>query len=175
MATYRRRRRAVCLTRARSPTSRSKEDRRADEQFQKEARVLRHAESAPEPLCPALLFIHGTRRFRKPAVQQYRVRQRSHQKTPRNHFERGQRLHHLATSSAPDDSVKLVPLGQMLGRRRIRYPSLQPSSFSLRLRRKKNRRGPPFALYTTRRRPTATSPRPTSSLGREAHVGFGPL
>jgi hypothetical protein len=109
IATYRRRRRAVCLTRARSPTSRSKEDRRADEQFQKEARVLRHAESAPEPLCPALLFIHGTRRFRKPAVQQYRVRQRSHQKTPRNHVERGQRLHHLATSSAPDDSVKLVP------------------------------------------------------------------
>jgi hypothetical protein len=40
MATYRRRRRAVCLTRARSPTSRSKEGRRADERFQKEARVL---------------------------------------------------------------------------------------------------------------------------------------
>jgi hypothetical protein len=49
------------------------------------------------------------RRFGKPAVQQYRVRQRSHQKPPRNHFERGQRLHHLATSSAPDDSVELVP------------------------------------------------------------------
>jgi hypothetical protein len=30
-------------------------------------------------------------------------------KSPRNHFERGQRLHHLATSSAPDDSVELVP------------------------------------------------------------------
>jgi hypothetical protein len=27
----------------------------------------------------------------------------------RNHFERGQRLHHLATPSAPDDSVELVP------------------------------------------------------------------
>jgi hypothetical protein len=50
-----------------------------------------------------------TRRFGKPAVQQYYVRQRSHQKPPRNHFERGQRLHHLATSSAPDDLVELVP------------------------------------------------------------------
>jgi hypothetical protein len=40
MATYRRRRRAVCLARARSPTNRSKEGRRAGELFQKEARVL---------------------------------------------------------------------------------------------------------------------------------------
>jgi hypothetical protein len=44
MATYRRRRRAVCLTWARSPTNRSKEGRRADERFQKEARVSRHAD-----------------------------------------------------------------------------------------------------------------------------------
>jgi hypothetical protein len=44
MATYRWRRREVCLTRARSPANRSKEGRRADERFQKEARVLRHAE-----------------------------------------------------------------------------------------------------------------------------------
>jgi hypothetical protein len=109
MATYRRRRRAVCLMRARSPTSRSKEGRREDERFQQEARVLRRAKCEPEPRRPALLFIHGTRRFGKPTVQQYRVRQRSHQKPPRNHFERGQRLHHLATSSAPDDSVELVP------------------------------------------------------------------
>jgi hypothetical protein len=35
--------------------------------------------------------------------------QRSPQKPPRDHFERGQRLHHLAPSSAPDDSIKLVP------------------------------------------------------------------
>ena len=109
MATYRRRRRAVCLTRARSPTSRSKEGRRAGERFQKEARVLRHAESEPEPRRPALLFIHGTRRFGKPAVQQCHVRQRSHQKPLRNHFERGQHLHHLAISSTPDDLVELVP------------------------------------------------------------------
>ena len=54
-------------------------------------------------------FIHRARRFGKPAVQQYGVNQRSCQKPPRNHFERGQRLHHLATSSAPDDLVELVP------------------------------------------------------------------
>jgi hypothetical protein len=59
--------------------------------------------AAPPP------FIHRTRRFGKPAVQQCRVRQLSHQKPPRNHFERGQRLHHRATSSAPDDLVELVP------------------------------------------------------------------
>jgi hypothetical protein len=40
MATYRRRRRAVCFTRARSSTNRSKEGRRASEQFEKEARVF---------------------------------------------------------------------------------------------------------------------------------------
>ena len=49
------------------------------------------------------------RRFGKPAIQQYAVHQRSHQKPPRNHFERGQRLRHLATSSAPGDFVELVP------------------------------------------------------------------
>jgi hypothetical protein len=58
----------------------------------------------------------------------------------------------------------------MFGRRRRRYPSLQPSSISLRQREQKNRQGPPFALHTTRRRPTTTSPRPTSSLDLEAHV-----
>jgi hypothetical protein len=109
MATYRRRRRAVCLTRARSPMSRSKEGRRADKRFQKEARVLRRAEREPDPRRPALLFIRRTRRFGKLAVQQYRVRQQSHQKPTRNHFERGQHLHHLATSSTPDDLVELVP------------------------------------------------------------------
>jgi hypothetical protein len=54
-------------------------------------------------------FIHRARCFGKPAVQQYGVNQRSCQKPPRNHFERGQCLHHLATSSAPDDLVELVP------------------------------------------------------------------
>jgi hypothetical protein len=69
MATYRRRRQAVCLTRARSPTSRSKEGRRAGERFQKEARVLRRTERAPDPCRSTPFFIHKTRRFRKPAVQ----------------------------------------------------------------------------------------------------------
>jgi hypothetical protein len=54
-------------------------------------------------------FIHRARRFGKPAVQQYGVNQRSCQKPPGNHFERGQRLRHLATSSTPDDLVELVP------------------------------------------------------------------
>jgi hypothetical protein len=57
-------------------------------------------------VCP---FIHRTRRFGKPAIQQCGVNQRSYKKPPRNHFKRGQRLHHLATPSAPDDLVKLVP------------------------------------------------------------------
>jgi hypothetical protein len=65
--------------------------------------------TCPTPRRTVPLFIHRTRHFGKPAVQQYRIRQRSHQKPPRNHFERGQRLHHLATSLAPDDLVELVP------------------------------------------------------------------
>jgi hypothetical protein len=56
MATYCRRRRAVCFTRARSPTSRSKEGRRAIKRFQKEARVLRHAERVPNPRRPAPFY-----------------------------------------------------------------------------------------------------------------------
>jgi hypothetical protein len=61
MATYRRRWRAVCLTRARSPTSRNKEGSRADERFQKEARVLRHTEREPEPCCPPPPFLYTGR------------------------------------------------------------------------------------------------------------------
>jgi hypothetical protein len=110
MATYRRRRCAVCFTRASSPTNRSKEGRRASEQFESDARVFavrRKANFNPRRPCP--LYIHRARRFEKPAIQQCGVNQRSCQKPPRNHFERGQRLHHLATSSAPDDLVELVP------------------------------------------------------------------
>jgi hypothetical protein len=40
MATYRRRRRAVYFTRASSPMNRSKEGRRASEQFERQARVF---------------------------------------------------------------------------------------------------------------------------------------
>jgi hypothetical protein len=57
---------------------------------------------------PPSPFIPRARRFGKRAVQQYGVNQRSCEKPPRNNFERGQRLRHLATSSAPDDLVELV-------------------------------------------------------------------
>jgi hypothetical protein len=55
------------------------------------------------------LFIDRTQRFGKHTVQQCHIHQRSPQKPPRDHFERGQHPHHLATSSTPDDSVELVP------------------------------------------------------------------
>jgi hypothetical protein len=110
MATYRRRRRAVCFTRARSPTNRSKEGRRASEQFEKEVRVFAARGKVNFNLrCPPPPCIHRARCFRKPAIQQCGVNQRSCQKPPRNHFKRGQHLHHLATPSAPDDLVELVP------------------------------------------------------------------
>jgi hypothetical protein len=60
-------------------------------------------------------FIGRARLFGKPAIQQYAVNQRSRQKPPRNHFERGQRLRHLATSSAPGDFVELVPRRENVG------------------------------------------------------------
>jgi hypothetical protein len=108
IAMYRQRRRAVCLTRASSPMQRNKEGRRAGEWFQK-LRVFRRTQKVRVSPSRAALFIHTARRFGKPVVQQCHVHQRSHQKPPQDHFERGQRLHHLATSSAPDDSVELVP------------------------------------------------------------------
>jgi hypothetical protein len=108
IATYRRWRRTVCLTRARSPMQRTKEGRRAGERFQK-FRVFSARAKVRDSPSRAALFIHTTRRFGKPAIQQCHVHQRSPQKPPRDHFERGQYLHHLVTSSAPDDSVELVP------------------------------------------------------------------
>jgi hypothetical protein len=110
MATYHRRRRAVCFTWARSPTSRSKEGRRASEQFEKEVRVFAARGKVNfNPRRPPPPFIHRARCFGRPAIQQCGVNQGSCQKPPRNHFEQGQRLHHLATSSAPDDLVELAP------------------------------------------------------------------
>jgi hypothetical protein len=79
-------------------------------------------------------FIHRARRFRKPAVQQYGVNQRSCQKPPRNHFERGQRLRHLATSSAPDDFVELVPRRANVGAK----ANTPPFARGLRCRRRSN-------------------------------------
>jgi hypothetical protein len=61
IATYRRRWRAVCFTWASSLTSKSKEGKRADERFQKEARVSRRTERVPEPRRPVPLFIYTGR------------------------------------------------------------------------------------------------------------------
>jgi hypothetical protein len=70
MAMYRWRRRAVCFTRARSSTSRSKEGRRAIKRFQKEARVLRRAERVPNPRHPAPFYTQDAtlRETRSPTV-----------------------------------------------------------------------------------------------------------
>jgi hypothetical protein len=82
----------------------------SSERFEKAVRVFAvRGKSKFKMRRPPPPFIHRARRFRKPAIQQYGVNQRSCQKPPRNHFERGQRLHHLATSSTPDDLVELVP------------------------------------------------------------------
>jgi hypothetical protein len=107
------------------------------------------------------------------AVQQYRVHQRSHQKPPRNHCERGQRLHHLATSSALDDSVELVPRRENVGAKAKTLPlarclrqsrcinggkttgSSHPSSNTL--RDEGPRRGHPAPRPRRTRRPTWNS------------------
>jgi hypothetical protein len=60
----------------------------------------------------------------------------------------------------------------MLGRRRRRHPSLQPSSISLHQWRQNDRRGPPFVLYIYE---TKAYDDVAPSHGLEAHVGFGPL
>jgi hypothetical protein len=78
--------------------------------FEKEVRVFAERGKIKfKTRRPPPPFIHRARRFGKPAIQQYSINQRSCQKPPRNHFERGQRLHHLVTSLAPDDLVELVP------------------------------------------------------------------
>jgi hypothetical protein len=82
----------------------------SSERFEKAARVfVERGKIKFKTRRPSPHFIHRARRFGKPAIQQYGVNQWSCQKPPRNHFEQGQRLHHLATSSAPDDLVELVP------------------------------------------------------------------
>jgi hypothetical protein len=84
------------------PTS-SKRFEKAVRVFTERGKIKFKTHRPPSP------FIPRARRFGKPAVQQYDVNQWSCQKPLRNHFERGQRLHHLATFSAPDDLVELVP------------------------------------------------------------------
>jgi hypothetical protein len=82
----------------------------SSERLEKEVRVFaERGQIKFKTRRPPPPFIHRARRFGKLVIQQYGVNQLSCQKPPRNHFERGQRLHHLATSSAPDDLVELVP------------------------------------------------------------------
>jgi hypothetical protein len=90
--------------------SEAEEQRRAGEQASGLKKLgfsgARKGEQQPQP---RHLFIDRTWRFEKHVVQQCHVHQRSPQKPPRDHFEGRQRLHHLATSSTPDDLVELVP------------------------------------------------------------------
>jgi hypothetical protein len=165
IATYRRRRRAVCFTRARSPANKSKEGRRAARQWKKRLGFSRSAESGVQNAPTPTPFIHRARRFGKPAVQQYGVNQRSCQKPPRNHFERGQRLRHLATSSALDDFVELVPRRANVGAKAKTPPFASvvgPTEIK--------RAGTPFASYDIRRRPATRSPHRAASSSSEAHV-----
>jgi hypothetical protein len=110
MATYHRRRRAVCFTRARSPPNKSKEGRRASEQFEKEVRVFAARGKVnfnlrrPHPLLYTGRDASGNPQSNSAASINGHIKN-----PPRDHFERGQRLHHLATPSAPDDLVELVP------------------------------------------------------------------
>jgi hypothetical protein len=122
------------------------------------------------------LFIHAARRFGRPAVQQCHVHQRSHQKPMRDHFERGQRLHHLATSSAPDDSVELVPRRANVGAK------AKTLSFARRLchlatpTKVDDRHGCPSSSPLQDEGQTLMkSANPACSSRLEAHVEFGPL
>src|SRR5688572_15534185 len=113
-------------------------------------------------------FIHRARRFGKPAIQQYGVNQRSCQKPPRNHFLRGQRLCYLATSSAPDDLVELVPRRANVGAK------AKTPLFARCLRRNRWTNGDKttgrFTLRPTRRR-TKTCDEVVLSCGLVQHGG----
>jgi hypothetical protein len=62
----------------------------SSERFEKAIRVFAvRGKLKSKMRCPPPPFIHRARRFRKPAIQQYGVKQRSCQKPPRNHFKRG--------------------------------------------------------------------------------------
>jgi hypothetical protein len=171
IATYRRRQRAVCFTRARYPANKSKEGRRAARGLRRRLGFSRSAErQSSKHAAPPSPFIHRSRRFGKPAIQQYDVNQRSCQKPPRNHFERGQRLHHLATSSAPGDLVELVPRRANVGAKAKTPP------FARGLRRTRCTNGGktaadiPFVSYAAGRRSVTRSPPPATSSRTEAHV-----
>jgi hypothetical protein len=110
IATYRRRRAGGLLHTGQISDEQEQGGKTSSERFKKAVRVFAERRKIKfKTRRPPPPFIHRARRFGRPAIQQYRVNQRSCQKPPRDHFERGQCLHHLATSSAPDDSVELVP------------------------------------------------------------------
>jgi hypothetical protein len=89
----------------------------------------------------------------------------------RNHFERGQRLHHLATSSAPDDLVELVPRRANVGAKAKTPPFArclrQPRWLLPEARRLADL---PFVPRVARRRPATRSSHPAASPNVEAHV-----
>jgi hypothetical protein len=137
--------------------------------FEMEVRVFaEHRKIKFKTRRPPPPFIHKARRFGKPTIQQYGVNQRSCQKPPRNHFERGQRLHHLATSSALDDLVELVPRRENVGAKAKTPP------FARCLRRPRCTNGDKttsrFTLHPTRRR-TKTCDEVVSSCGLVQHGG----
>jgi hypothetical protein len=108
IATYRRWRCAVCLTRARSLKQKNKEGRRAGEWFEN-VRVFRHTQGYETTLAaPAFLYTGHVSSGNTQSNSATSINGHI-SKPPRDHFERGQRLHHLATPSALDDLVELVP------------------------------------------------------------------
>jgi hypothetical protein len=118
-----------------------------------------------------------------------------HVKNP-HHFERGQRLHHLATPSAPDDLVELVPRRANVGAKAKTPPFARclrqsrctngekttgrplrsiPSPASLHQRRQDDWQTPPFVQCAEARRLLARSSHPAVSSNTKAHVQSGPL
>jgi hypothetical protein len=132
------------------------------------------------------LFIDRTRRFGKHAVQQCHVHQRSPQKSSWDHFERGQRLHHLATSSTPYDKSNWSLGGQCWGEGEDatlrstpsspRYTNEDHARASRERRPDDDRRSHPSSspLQDEGKTPMKSAS-PTSSSRPEAHEGFGPM
>jgi hypothetical protein len=111
------------------------------------------------------------------------------QKPARDHFERGQRLHHLATSLAPDDFVELAPRRANVGAkantlpfaRCLRRPaaptkttSTERTRASRRRRSDEDQRDPPSSsLWQDEGSTRVYQSHVLTAL--EAQVGFGPL
>jgi hypothetical protein len=147
----------------------------SSERFEKEVRVFAECGKIKfQTRRPPPPFIHRARRFGKPAIQQYGVNQRSCQKPSRNHFERGQRLHHLATPSAPDDLVELVPRRANVGAKAKTLPFARCLRQSHCTNGDDDRQSSLFVRHAEGRRPMARSPHPAASPNTGAHVQSGP-